>query len=253
MEYSINKLSKLAGVSARTLRYYEEIGLLSPKRISSNGYRVYGQTEVDLLQQILFFRELGMPLNAVKEVVTASDYDGTAALRTHLLALRARREQLDRLILNVEKTIAATKGEVTMSDKEKFEGFKQKLIDENETQYGREIREKYGDAAVDASNAKMMGMSAEQYQYVQGLSDRINSTLKAAHEQGDPAGRLAQEACALHKEWLGYFWSHYSKEAHLGLAQTYVDDPRFKKYYDDIAEGCAAFLYRALQIYCRED
>jgi hypothetical protein len=154
------------------------------------------------------------------------------------------------LIANVEKTIAALKGEITMSNKEKFEGFKKKMLEENEKKYGKEIREKFGDAVVEASNAKMMGLTVEQYEKVQKLSCQINDTLKAAFEQGDPSSELAQKVCALHKEWLGCFWDHYSKEAHLGLAQTYVDDPRFGKYYDAVAVGCAEFLRDAIKIYC---
>ena len=69
MEYSINKLAKLAGISTRTLRYYDEIGLLCPLRVSGNSYRVYGQREVDLLQQILFYRELGLPLDVIKNIM----------------------------------------------------------------------------------------------------------------------------------------------------------------------------------------
>lgn len=250
MEYSINKLAKLAGVSTRTLRYYDEIGLLSPERISSNGYRVYGQKEIDLLQQILFYRELGVSLDEIKNIVWSKDYDGIAALQGHLSALKAKKEQIELLIANVEKTISATKREITMSDKEKFEGFKQKMLEKNEKQYGKEIREKYGNDIVDASNAKMMGLTAEQYKKVQELSCQISDLLKTAFEQGDPSSELAQKVCALHKEWLGYFWNHYSKEAHLGLAQTYVDDPRFRKYYDAIAAGCAEFLRDAIKIYC---
>lgn len=251
MEYSVNRLARLAGVSTRTLRYYDEIGLLSPKRISSNGYRVYGQKEVDLLQQILFYRELGVPLDEIKSIVCSDKFNGIAALEGHLSALKAKREQIELLIANVEKTIAAAKGELKMSDKEKFEGFKKQLIEDNESKYGKEIREKFGDTAVDASNSKLMEMTQEQYDKSAELSRRINETLKRAFEQGDPAGELAQQACELHKEWLGYFWNFYSKEAHLGLAQSYVDDPRFRKYYDSIAEGCAEFLYEALKIYCR--
>lgn len=250
MEYSINKLAKLAGVSTRTLRYYDEIGLLSPERISSNDYRVYGQKEVDLLQQILFYRELGVSLDEIKNIVWSKDYDGIVALQGHLSALKAKKEQIELLITGVEKTIAASKGEISMSNKEKFEGFKQKMLDENEKQYGKEIREKFGDAIVDASNARMMGLTAEQYEKVQNLSCQINDTLKTAFENGDPSSELAQKVCALHKEWLGYFWDHYSKEAHLGLAQSYVDDPRFRKYYDAIAVGCAEFLRDAIKIYC---
>jgi len=250
MEYSINKLAKLAGVSTRTLRYYDEIGLLSPERISSNGYRVYGQKDVDLLQQILFYRELCVSLDEIKNIVWSKDYDGIAALQGHLSALKSKKEQIELLITNLEKTIATSKGEITMSNKEKFEGFKQKMLDENEKQYGKEIREKFGDAVVDASHANMMGLTAEQYEKAQNLSCQINDTLKKAFEQGDPSSELAQKVCALHKEWLGYFWNHYSKEAHLGLAQSYVDDPRFRKYYDAVAVGCAEFLRDAIKIYC---
>lgn len=249
MEYSIKNLSRLAGVSTRTLRYYDEIGLLSPGRISGNKYRVYGQKEVDLLQQILFYRELGMPLDEIKEIVKAKNYDGIAALEGHLADLIARRKRIDSLIANVEKTISASKGGSKMRDEEKFEGFKQNMIDENERKYGKEIREKYGDAAVDASNAKMMGMTPAQYEEVQGLSSMINEKLGKAFLQGNPSGEEAQEVCELHKKWLCFFWKDYSKEAHMSLAQTYVDDPRFKKYYDDIAPGCAEFLRDAMQIY----
>ena len=251
MEYSISKLAKLAGVSTRTLRYYDEIQLLSPKRTSTNGYRIYGQKEVDLLQQIMFYRELGVPLDEIKNIIWFKDYDGITSLQSHLSALKEKKEQIERLIGNVEKTIAASKGEIAMTDKEKFEGFKKKMVKDNEQQYGEEVREAYGDAVVDASNAKLIGLTPEEYEKTQALSRQINKSLKAAFEQGDPSSEAAQKLCALHKEWLGYYWNHYSKDAHLGLAQTYVDDPRFKKYYDDIVEGCADFLRDALQIYCQ--
>lgn len=251
MEYRISKLAKLAGVSTRTLRYYDEIKLLPPKRISGNGYRVYGQKEVDLLQQILFYRELGVSLDEIKNIMWSKDYDGTKALQGHLSDLKEKKERIELLISNVEKTIAASKGEIKMSDKEKFEGFKQKMIEDNENQYGEEVREKFGDAIVDASNAKLMGLTPEQYESVQELSHQIKVSLKTAFEQGNPSSELAQKVCGLHKEWLGYFWTHYSKEAHLGLAQTYVDDPRFRKYYDAIAVGCSEFLRDALEIYCK--
>lgn len=251
MEYTINKLAGLAGISTRTLRYYEEMGLLAPKRMSSNGYRIYGQREVDLLQQILFYRELGVPLEEIKNIVRTKDFDGRAALESHLDALRAKRAQLDALIANVEKTIQASKGEINMSDVEKFEGFKQQMVDENENKYGEEIRARYGNETIDRSNAKIKGMSRERYAEVEKLSIQVNEAIKAAFEQGDPAGELAQKACELHRQWLCCFWDHYSKEAHIGVVQMYVDDPRFTAYYDKIAPGCAAFLRDAVQIYCK--
>lgn len=252
MEYSIDRLSRLAGVSVRTLHYYDEIGLLSPKRISGNGYRVYGQKEVDLLQRILFYRELDLPLAEIKKIVRAKEYDADAALLGHLSALREKRKCIDALIANVEKTIAASKGEITMNDKEKFEGFKQKMIDDNEKAYGAEIREKYGEDAVKASNQTFAGLTKEQFEEQESLRLRINDSLRTAFEAGDPAAALAQEVCEMHRRWLGYFWPSYSKEAHLGLAQMYVDDPRFTKYYDEqAAVGSAAFFLEAMKIYCK--
>lgn len=251
MEYTINKLAKLAGVSTRTLRYYDEFGLLSPTRMSSNGYRIYGQKEIDRLQQILFYRELGMPLEEIKNIILSKDFDGQAALESHLTELLAKRKQLDLLIANVEKTIKASKGKIIMSDQEKFEGFIKKLVDDNEQKYGKEVRAKYGDEVVNNSNAKIMGMSKEQYAEMEMLTGELNETLKAAFEQGDPSSELAQKACELHKKWLCYSWSDYSKEAHKGITQMYVNDPRFSAYYDKIAVGCAAFLRDAVLIYCK--
>lgn len=251
MEYTINKLAKLAGVSTRTLRYYDEFGLLSPTRMSSNGYRIYGQKEIDRLQQILFYRELDVPLEEIKNILSSKDFDGQEALESHLTDLLAKRKQLDLLIANVEKTIEAAKGKTIMSDQEKFEGFIQKLVDDNERKYGKEVRAKYGDEVINRSNAKIMGMGKEQYAEMEMLTGELNETLKAAFEQGDPASELAQKACELHKKWLCYFWNDYSKEAHIGVTQMYVDDPCFTAYYDKIAVGCAVFLRDAVLVYCK--
>jgi len=250
LEYTINKLAKMAGVSTRTLRFYDESGLLTPVRISSNGYRIYGQKEIDRLQQILFYRELGVPLKEIKNILS-KDFDECSALESHLSALLAKREQLDLLIANVKKTIKAKKGEVIMSDQEKFQGFLKKMVDENERKYGKEIRAKYGDECVDSTNAKFMSMSKEKYAELEMLTNELNKTLKEACEQGDPSSETARKACELHKKWLCFFWNNYSKDAHIGVTQMYVNDPRFTEYYDRIAPGCAKFLRDAVQIYCK--
>lgn len=249
MEYTVQKLASLAGISTRALRYYDEIGILKPARISSSGYRIYGQAEVDRLQQILFYRELGISLESIKEIVTAPSFNGAIALREHRERLLEKREQLDKLIANVEKTIAVTEGRIKMSDKEKFEGFKQKMIDDNEKKYGKEIREKYGKDAVEKSNAKVMNMTQEDYDRATSLANEITETLALAFATGDPAGELAQKAADLHKQWLTLYWDQYSKEAHAGLAQMYVDDPRFTAYYDKEQPGTAEFLRDAIMIY----
>ncbi|SFD83472.1 DNA-binding transcriptional regulator, MerR family [Paenibacillus catalpae] len=249
MEYTVQKLGQLAGVSTRTLRYYDELGLLKPARVSSSGYRIYGEAEVDLLQQILFFRELGIGLEQIKQIVTDPSFDKANALKEHHEQLLDRRRQLDELIRNVELSIEHAEGRINMSDKQKFEGFKQKMIDENEKKYGKEIREKYGDDTVNASNAKLSHMTQEQFEEVTQLAEEVKTTLAAAFKTGDPAGDLAQKAADLHKRWLCYYWKEYSKEAHAGLAQMYVDDERFTAYYDTEQPGMAVFLRDAIHIY----
>lgn len=249
MEYTVQKLASLAGVSTRTLRYYDEIGILKPARINSSGYRIYGQAEVDRLQQILFYRELGVSLESIKDIVTAPSFDAAKALREHREKLLEKREQLDLLIANVEKTIALSEGRINMSNKEKFEGFKKKMIEENEKKYGKEIRQKYGSETVDKSNAKFQNMTQEQYEEVTKLAEQLTVTLAEAFKTGDPAGELAQKAADLHKQWLTYYWHEYSKEAHAGLAQMYVDDERFTAYYDKEQPGTAEFLRDAIHIY----
>ena len=134
------------------------------------------------------------------------------------------------------------KGETVMSDKEKFEGFKKKLVDDNERQYGRDVREKYGDEAADSANAKVLNMTEEKYAELQRLTEELNETLKEAVREGDPASALAQKACELHKQWLCFFWNSYSKEAHIGITQMYVDDPRFTEYYEKIAPAPPYFF-----------
>ena len=137
-----------------------------------------------------------------------------------------------------------------MSDQEKFEGFKQKLMEDNEKKYGDEIRARYGKEAVERSNTKFREMTEEQFAEIERLTREVNDTLKAAFSQGDPSSELAMRACELHRRWLCCFWNSYSKEAHLGVTQMYVDDPRFTEYYDKIAPGCAVFLRDAVLKYC---
>jgi DNA-binding transcriptional MerR regulator len=248
MEYTVQRLARLAGVSTRTLRYYDEIGILKPARLNSSGYRIYGQAEVDLLQQILFYRELGLSLDRIKKMITHPSFDKRKALKDHREQLIHKRKRLDVLIANVEKTIAFMEGKISMTDEEKFEGFKRRMIDENERKYGKEIREKYGDDSVSRSNEKLKNMTQGEYEEVTHLEKQVMATLVEAFKTGDPAGELAQKAADLHKQWLTCYWSEYSQEAHAALAQMYVDDDRFKAYYDQ-QPGMAEFLRDAIHVY----
>lgn len=170
-------------------------------------------------------------------------------MREHRRQLLARKEQLDLLIKNMDKSLAALEGRMTITDQEKFEGFKRELIEENEQKFGAEARAKYGDAAVDRSNEMLMGMTKEQYDRFVQLGEELMQTLKAAFATGDPAGELAQKAADMHRQWLAFTWPPYSKEAHAGLAQMYVDDERFTAYYDQDQPGLAKFLRDAILIY----
>lgn len=250
MEYSIKKLGELAGVSSRTLRYYDTIDLLKPKRINSSGYRIYGPVEVDRLQQILFFREFEIALEEIKKYLDDPEFNNTKALAEHRQQLLAKRERLDHLLATIDKTIKHTQGESEMTDKEKFEGFKQNQLDENETKYGTEIREKYGKDTIEKANKKFANLTEEQYSQLQTMAAQILTDLQVAMKTNDPSGEEAQAVAALHKEWLAFTWPSYSKEAHRGLAEMYVMDERFTKYYDEPAgEGAAQFLRDAIHIF----
>ena len=252
MEYSIQKLALLAGISTRTLRYYDEINLLKPARISSSGYRIYGEKQVDALQQILFFRQSGMALEKIKAIIKDDGFDRQAALLQQREELLSKKRQIDLMLSNIDKTLAAQKGLCTMNDKEKFEGLKKSLIDENEKKYGAEIRERYGNEAVEKSNKKLAAMSRGEYDAAEKLSNEILETLSEAMATGDINGEVARRLAAMHKEWIQMCWSSYSKEAHAGLAQMYVADERFAKYYNDVQPGGAVFLRDAIISYLGE-
>ena len=249
MEYTIKSLSEIAGVSTRTLRYYDEIGLLKPARVNSSGYRLYGKKEVELLQQILFYRELEVSLEEIKQIISSPSFDIKGALEEHRAKLLAKRNRLDMLIQNVDKTIEDTEGEAMMSDKDRFEGFKQKMVEENEQKYGEELREKYGEETINDSNKKLLQMTEAEFKEAEKLGQEVLNILKEAMKTGDPKSAAAYKLAELHKRWLGFYWKSYSKEAHAGVARLYVDDERFAAYYDKVEQGAAVFLRDAILHY----
>jgi len=251
MEYTTQKLASLSGVSARTLRYYDEIGLLSPKRTSSSGYRIYGRDEVDKLQQILLYRAMGVSLETIGSILSSKDFDREKALNDHLLTLLQEKKHIELLISNVEETLKSMKGEREMSDKNKFKGLKESLVAENEAKYGDEARKKYGDKAVDESNARILAATEEDWSTKEGLEKTIAELLRTVTDAESENAKRLFEA---HKAWLGIFWGKgmYSPEAHKNLAEMYVADERFKKYYDDIAPGGAELLKNVICTWCNK-
>lgn len=251
MKYTIQKLAELAGISTRAIRYYDEIDLLKPATLSEAGYRMYGPEEVNRLQQILFYRELGISLGQIKEILISPSFDNTVALKEHKEKLIQKRVQLDLLINNVDKSIQEYERGIKMTDKEKFEGFKQQLVDNNEDMYGEEIRNNYGNNVIDQSNAMLKNMTKEQYEEVVKLEQDVLDSLKEAMAAGDPTSKLGQKTARLHKQWISFHWPKYSKEAHAGLAEMYVADERFQAYYDKVQPGAAQFLRNAIVEYTK--
>ena len=250
MEYTVKALAELAGVTPRTLRWYDQTGLLKPLRTTEAGYRLYGPAQLDRLQDILFYRELGLDLTSIRAILDDPAFDRQAALQSHLTELKARRARLDDLILTVQRTIDDIKGGTKMTDQEKFEAFKRNAVAAMEAAHGAESRQKYGDAEVDRANACVLALTQEEYTAWKALGDEILQALAAAVQAGaDPAGPEGQRVAVLHRRWLSYSWEAYTPQAHAGLAELYVSDHRFTAYYDREVSGCAAFLRDAVRAY----
>lgn len=246
--YSTGKLSEISGISSRTLRYYDEIGLLKPSFINESGYRYYGDKEVAFLQQILFYKERGFDLQTIKEIIYSKDFDISSALEEHLLSLEEEKKKIDIMINSVKLSLKSLKGEYNMTDKEKFEAFKKDLVEKNEKTYGKEIREKYGDDSVDESNRKMLNMSGEDYKMFKELEENILTLVeRCVKENLDLDSKGAIELANMHQKWIKMTWNKYSVEAHKSLAMMYTMDERFKEYYDKNVEGCADYLSMAIE------
>lgn len=246
--YSVGEFSSLTGVTVRTLYHYESLGLLHPRRLP-NGYRQYGRADVDRMQQVLILRELGMGLADIARNLDVPPAKQRQALRHHLEQLRRQRERLDGIIASVEATLAELDGGSSMSTDEKFEAFKQGLVDENERTYGQEVRGRWGDEAADASNQRLMGLSREEFERAQQLEADVRREVLAGLADGDADGSHGAAAASAHAAWLRLFWPEgtFSPQAHAGLAQMYLADDRFRAYYDAWAPGATEFLVHAIE------
>lgn len=247
MEYSIQQLAKISGVSSRTLRYYDEFALLKPKRVSSNGYRIYGKAEVDQLQQILFYKSLGFSLDEIKAALFEKNFSMVVALEQQRQLLQTKRQAIDDLLATVEKTLRYQKGEEDMTDTEKFAAFKKAKVLENEEKYGAEIRQKYGEKTIGASNKKYLQMTEADVEQMKKEEEELFASLLIVQETGDYEGKAAKKAYEAHRSWLTHSWPTYSKEAHLGLVQMYLADERFKAYYDAHGKGMTETLAKVVE------
>jgi Predicted transcriptional regulators len=239
----VKEVADLVGISVRTLHHYDEIGLLIPEETTDSGYRIYSERNLEQLQQILFFRELGFPLRQIKAIVTSPTFDKREALEMHRQMLLEKRRKLDQLLQTVERTIRHDKGEIRMSQQEKFKGF-----DFSTNPYEDEARQRWGDKAVDESNAKMNKM--KENGELEAFQNEMNEVYQklASVRQEDPASEASQEAVGKWYELLNRMGS-YSPEAFKGLGQMYVDDERFTQNIDQFGEGLAVFMRDAMAIY----
>lgn len=247
MEYSIRELSQLSGVTTRTLRWYDEIGLLKPAYVAESGYRYYREAEVDRLQDILYYRELGVELAKIKECLDNPSFRRLDALQSHLRELECRKLRLDQLIQSVKDTIYAEEKQEMMNDEQKFEAFKKRAVEKHEERYGQEARKKYGDREVDEVQETMKNLTREQYQEWTCLGEEILRRLEAAvTKKVSPQSDEGRDITALHRRWLTLTGNRYDKEKHKGIANLYIMDERFTAYYDRKVTGCAQFLRDAV-------
>ena len=245
-QYSVKKLAKMSGVSARTLHYYDEIGLLTPSRNPHNGYRLYRQGDLLRLQQILFLRELGLSLEEIQAVLDRPDFDLLGALEQHRQALLERQERLARLVRTVDRTILALKGNIAMDNKELFEGFSE----EQQQEYEAEAEQLWGSETVNQSRQRWGSYSDEKKRQIFEEGKQIYLDLVAAMPHG-PTSPQAQAGIARWHQNIRYFYEP-TKEIMLGLADGYNDDPRFAKFFERIHPGLNKFMRQAIQHYCRQ-
>lgn len=247
MEYSIHDLSKLSGVSTRTLRWYDEIDLLKPGRVADSGYRYYGPAQVDRLQAILTYRALGVELARIRDCLDAPSFDRLALLRQHLTALYAQKARLESMIGSVEQTIRREERKEPMKDEAKFAALKEQVVTENEAAYGQEARKRYGNQAVDTANKTLLGMTAAQYETWTALDAELRQRLENAVDAGhSPASEEGKALCELHRRWLTMTDKTLTAAKQKGIAELYVLDDRFTAYYDRKVPGCAQFLRDAV-------
>lgn len=250
-EWSIQQLAKLASTTSRTLRHYDQVGLLAPSRIGSNGYRYYDAASLVRLQRVMLLRELGLGIPAIAELLDGQR-DDVAALESHRHWLAAERDRIDRQLASVHDTITRMKnGEQIMADT-MFDGF-------DHTQYKEEVEQRWGAEAYASSDRWWRSMTDAEKAAWKARVVALQSDWMAAAERGDdPAGEAAQQLAKRHADWLasvpgtpGYGTGAPARAYLTGLGEMYIADPRFGKHYGG-AEN-AAFVRDALRIYAERE
>jgi len=242
--YTIKKIADLAGVTTRTLRYYDQLGLLIPSEIGENGYRYYDHNCLLRLQQVLYFRELDVPLKEIQYILSRPDFQLLPALENHRDALNNQEKRINKLLETLGKTISSLQGAGNMSEKEYFEGF-------DETQYEDETRERWGGTPQYAeSQRKWSSYSKGQKEEIKEEGVRISIRMVTENPEASPGDPDVQTAVGEYYEYLNKYFYSCEVEFMRGLADMWVQDPGFAVNYERIRKGGAAFVRKAVHIYC---
>lgn len=244
MAYSIKEIAHLAGISARTIRYYDEIGLLPPASVGENGYRHYDRSSLLTLQQILFYRELDVPLKEIQGILEMPDFNPVSALRNHREALKKRSERLEKLITTIDNTIAMIKGDKQMDAKEILNGF-------DEQKYAEEAKSRWCDTdQYKQSTKRWNSYTKEQKELLKEEGGRITERMVGNDSDLTPDDQSVQAAVADYLAYLNKYFYTCDAEFLRCLSDMWVTDARFAVNYERIREGGAAFVRDAVHIFC---
>ena len=258
MAYTAKKLADLSGVSVRTLHWYDKIGLLQPASYGENGYRYYEREQLLLLQQILFFRELGMALEEIKEILKRKDFDQIKTLEQHKNRLEENLKRTETLIQTVERTIRDLTGEKKMKDQDLYKGFHEWSQDQDNRYYALIFPQTSPDTPLFEAEQIVLqsrnGKNTENWtkEMYQELVDRGNSiflSLKEKMEEGAvPSDKGVQKIIKTHYEYTKEF-HHVTPEVYRALAQMHQSHPEFRKQLDHHHPKLAEYLAEAMKIY----
>ena len=239
----INEVVKLTGVSARTLQYYDEIGLLIPQKLD-NGYRDYTEENLEKLQKILFYRFLKFKLNDIKELLEG-DFDNLKILEQQRELILREKEKFEVILYNIEKTISNYKGEQTMTIEEKFNGFKK----EDLNKYENQAVEKYGKDTIEESKKRQSG---REEIVTEEFNEVFRSMAKFKDENVDVAEKEVQSKVEDLYNNMNEYAFDCSIEVFSYIGKGYVHNPEFKRNIDKFGEGVAEYTSKAIEKYCSE-
>ncbi|MBF2673170.1 MerR family transcriptional regulator [Listeria seeligeri] len=242
------ELAELTGISVRTLHHYDKIGLLTPQKDDENGYRHYSEQEVDKLQQILFFKELDFPLKKIKQILDDPSFDKSIALSLQYRLLTEKKKQIETMLITLDQTIKNEKGEITMTNEEKFTGF-----DFSTNPYEEEAKKLWGDETVEQANTNISKMTnTEKLTIKESFEAEFRSlaAIRTLHPASDEAQLRMDHFFHYLNDNHGNI---YSLEAFRGLGEMYVADERFTKNIDQFGDGLALFLKEAMKVYAEKN